>query len=718
MTAALVSGGLGRIGDGMVEGWAYDPKNPSAPLRVAVLLDGDIVAFGRAERPEPVPDLAKGEEMPACGFACEVPKTRLHTARLLTIMAETVSGFALLVERALGGEPALAPARGKAVHFDITDLLEFLVHHREVSGIQRVQCGYLANALAAPGADFAIRVCAQPRGAHRYVEIDRDTIEAILAGIEGRRAMPDAAWRRYIEAARLGAGTEPDFRRGDIILTTGAPWVYEEYYRAILQAKREHGVYYFQISYDLIPVVQPETAALGIIGGFTRSIAGMLDCADHILAISHHTERDLQQTCATLRTSCPPVSVIPMGATLTYLDDAVAEAVPDGRLSPRDLYGDYVLCVGTIEPRKNHAYLHAIWRRMLEKRSPGQSNAVPKLVCVGRMGWHMESFERLLKASDHLDGHFVHLTEIGDDMLARLYRDCLFTVFPSIYEGWGLPVAESLLFGKLCVCSNTSSLPEVGGEWAVYLDPHDLNDGERVIAGLLDDPARIARLERKLREGYRPVTWRDATQTLLASVATAHAALADVAADTDALRVVVGHCYDVSSTPVRGGPLRQLAHAIELGGVQRLLAGPDWHTLEPWGCWSCGAVARLGFRLTGDAASDEVAPGLACHLVLRLPGGVGARTCKVVVDGVALGAIMLTDDGDDVARIPLSGRPGQVVRVELRLDRPIYPARNSADQRLLGIGIRSVSIRNEMDLADLLAYFEKHILVASDVTNS
>lgn len=718
MTASVsvslsVSGGLGRVGDGLVEGWVWDLQDPLARLRVAIVLDGDIVAFGRADRTSLSPARAKGEEAPACGFSCEVPKTRLHTARLLSVMAETRSGFTLLIERTLGGEPAFAPARGPALHFDITDLFEFLVHHREVSGIQRVQCGYLANALAAPGEGFAIRVCAQPRGAHRYVEIGRDTIEAILAGIEGRRAMSDAAWRRYIEAARLGAGTEPDFRPGDIILTTGAPWVYEEYYRAIRQAKHEHGVRYFQISYDLIPVVQPETAALGIIGGFTSSIAGMLECADHILAISRHTQRDLLQTCLALGRSCPPVTVIPMGATLTYLDDAMPEPEPatatatDEEPSPRELFDDYVLCVGTIEPRKNHAYLHAIWKRMLEKRT--QPGAVPKLVCVGRMGWHMESFERLLKASNHLDGHFVHLTEIGDAMLARLYRDCLFTVFPSLYEGWGLPVAESLLFGKLCVCSNTSSMPEVGGEWAVYLDPHNVNDGESVIAGLLDDPDRIALLERKLHKGYRPITWRSATQTLLATVATAHAALAPVARDAETVPVVEGRGYNACTTSVPGGPLRQLAHAIELGVVERLLAGPDWHSLEPWGCWSCGAVARLAFRLPSDAPAD-IPSGLTCHLVLRLPGGAGKRVVRVVVDGAELGLFTLTDDGDTAVRIPLPGRVGQVVRIELRLNAPVHPQRHAADQRVLGLGVRSVSVWNEANEAALLSYFEAQIL--------
>ena len=69
----------------------------------------------------------------------------------------------------------------------------------------------------------------------------------------------------------------------------------------------------------------------------------------------------------------------------------------------------------------------------------------------------------------------------SDAELAFLYRNCRFTVFPSLYEGWGLPIGESLWFGKLCIASKTSSMPEVGGDLVDYVDPKDADSLQQAI---------------------------------------------------------------------------------------------------------------------------------------------------------------------------------------------------------------------------------------------
>ena len=138
----------------------------------------------------------------------------------------------------------------------------------------------------------------------------------------------------------------------------------------------------------------------------------------------------------------------------------------ESRASPR---GPFVLCVGTLEIRKNLCGL--------SRRSGAACVADPaprasaRLVLAGRPGWLNEDFERLMAATGNLGGWVRVLHGPTDAELDHLYRNCLFTVCVSLKEGWGLPIGESLAYGKTGVVSGVSSMPEVGGDLVEYCDP-------------------------------------------------------------------------------------------------------------------------------------------------------------------------------------------------------------------------------------------------------
>jgi glycosyltransferase involved in cell wall biosynthesis len=123
-----------------------------------------------------------------------------------------------------------------------------------------------------------------------------------------------------------------------------------------------------------------------------------------------------------------------------------------------------------------------------------------------------------LDASKYLNGKIILLRGLTDAELQRAYDSCLFTVFPSLCEGWGLPIAESLAHGKFCVASSRSSIPEVAGSLIDYFDPTNEKDALAKIERPLIDPAYLAEREARLRLEYRPRTWADCAHALIATV--------------------------------------------------------------------------------------------------------------------------------------------------------------------------------------------------------
>jgi glycosyltransferase involved in cell wall biosynthesis len=110
------------------------------------------------------------------------------------------------------------------------------------------------------------------------------------------------------------------------------------------------------------------------------------------------------------------------------------------------------------------------------------------------------------------------VSDLSDAELCECYRSCLFTVFSSLCEGWGLPIAESLAQGKFCVASNRTSIPEVGGDLIDYFDPKNEDDAYAKIERLLLDSVYLTEREAQLRTEYRPRTWTDCLHALVTTL--------------------------------------------------------------------------------------------------------------------------------------------------------------------------------------------------------
>jgi glycosyltransferase involved in cell wall biosynthesis len=147
--------------------------------------------------------------------------------------------------------------------------------------------------------------------------------------------------------------------------------------------------------------------------------------------------------------------------------------------------------------------LLSVWEELETELGDG----LPTLVVAGARGWKAEVTLRKLDDLAGSNSRIIYEEAPSEDVLRWLYSACLFTVFPSVFEGWGLPVGESLWFGKACAASNSSSIPVVGRDLCLYFSSDDPQQMKAAIRSLLD-PAVRRSYEDKIK-GAQLRTWAE-----------------------------------------------------------------------------------------------------------------------------------------------------------------------------------------------------------------
>jgi glycosyltransferase involved in cell wall biosynthesis len=199
------------------------------------------------------------------------------------------------------------------------------------------------------------------------------------------------------------------------------------------------------------------------------------------------------------RTVVAPLGVTP--ALSAELDPGEAAALaPPG----------FVLAVGTLEPRKNLPRLVAAYSELSEELQ----RAHP-LVVVGALGWETSA---TLDALRSLGSRCTMLGHVSDAALAELYRRCAVFCYPSLGEGFGLPVLEAMAAGAAVITSNLSSLPEVGGDAVEYVDPHATSSIAESLRTLLADEPRRAELKQRARLRAQMFSWERFAEVVLAAL--------------------------------------------------------------------------------------------------------------------------------------------------------------------------------------------------------
>lgn len=169
---------------------------------------------------------------------------------------------------------------------------------------------------------------------------------------------------------------------------------------------------------------------------------------------------------------------------------------------------DYLLFVGTLQPRKNI-------KRLIEAFSKvHQDSSDIQLIIVGRKGW---KYEEILSAPQKygVKESVKFLDFVADDDLETLYKNALCFVWPSLYEGFGLPVLEAMQYGCPVITSNVSSLPEAGGDAAVYVDPENVEDIVSKIKKVIGNKELRDDMVKKGYQQVKKFSWEKAAKETL-----------------------------------------------------------------------------------------------------------------------------------------------------------------------------------------------------------
>lgn len=434
--------------------------------------------------------------------------------------------------------------RGPVIWFEVEDLLRYFDHFPNPTGSQRVPFEIFTEAARLHDPHGRVRFCRLSVYTRQLMPINFSAVKSAYSNPPGASAPWKAVWepaqllsdftrmvpvvlgnprfffriagtavRDFVERAVRPRDFEMAVQPGDIVVALGASWGLPGYARRIEVAKERFGIRFAVLVYDMIPIENGDLVEQHHALRFRQWLAEMAPIADVILTISDYSRRALLEFAAAAGWPMPRIEVIRLGGELS--PRPVARRSRPSVTDPGEkmyLPGRYVLFVSTIEIRKNHRLLVRVWRRLIARHG---ADAVPVLIFAGQVGWMVDDLLTDLAASGWLDGKVEHRPGLSDAELDEAYDGCLFTIFPSLCEGWGLPVAESLAHGKFCLASNRTSIPEVGGGLIDYFDPLDDDDVVAKIERLLFEPGYLTAREVRLRTEYRPGTWADCARSVV-----------------------------------------------------------------------------------------------------------------------------------------------------------------------------------------------------------
>ncbi len=251
---------------------------------------------------------------------------------------------------------------------------------------------------------------------------------------------------------------------------------------------------------DLVPLVVPETQPKFSIVHHKLALPIISKRNDKIITISESTKKDVNKK---LNIDNEKIEVTLLAANKIFKPIKSRQV-----LKKNNLKENYLLCVGTLEPRKNILGLVKAFSKVL-KNNPNEH-----LIIVGRKGWKYREIFKLVKTKK-LDDKITFLEEIDTKDLPALYSHAKMFVYPSLYEGFGLPPLEAMNCKCPVITSNNSSLPEVAKDAAILINPRNTKQLQNAIESLITNKRLRNKLIKLGLKQAKNFSWKDTARKTL-----------------------------------------------------------------------------------------------------------------------------------------------------------------------------------------------------------
>jgi glycosyltransferase involved in cell wall biosynthesis len=229
--------------------------------------------------------------------------------------------------------------------------------------------------------------------------------------------------------------------------------------------------------------------------------------ANKIITISEFSKKDILDLVSGVDED--QISVTHLSCDLIFLNESIGAGNSAGRIA-ETIHDPFVFCLGANDPRKNTVCLVRAYLRLLK-----QNNIPENLVISGYANWEKSESYRVVKEAG-AESRVKFLDFITIDELAMLYRNAVVFVYPSLYEGFGIPILEAFSSGCPVIASNVTSIPEVGGDAALYFDPRSEDQIAKSLQSVLIDSALRETLKEKGRVRAKQFSWSETARKTLA----------------------------------------------------------------------------------------------------------------------------------------------------------------------------------------------------------
>lgn len=365
--------------------------------------------------------------------------------------------------------------------FDVTRLLWRRWTGRHPTGIDRVCLAYLRRYASQANAVI------QNRRFRRILNVDSS------AALFDLLAKPTPSFKaRLVTQLIRAAATSRETGQGRIYFNIGHTGLDDPDFGTWLRRANVRPVY---LVHDLIPITHPEFCRAGERDRHRARMDTVLKTAAGVIGNSQATLDSLAAYAKATGVPSPPAVAAWLGST----------ALPTQPKPTADATRPTFVILGTIEGRKNHLTLLHVWTRLVERLGPD----APRLLIVGQRGWECEQAVDMIERSETLRGSVIEIGRCSDDDLAGHLAGARALLFPSLAEGFGLPLIEALASGTPAIASDLQVFREIGQGVPDLLDPIDGPAWERAVLdyAATDSKPRAVQLERMA--GFRTPTWED-----------------------------------------------------------------------------------------------------------------------------------------------------------------------------------------------------------------